>query len=51
MKIHWTDTAIDHLSAIHNYIALDSTQYAKRTVDLLTKRSQQIGNFPQSGRI
>ncbi len=51
MKIHWTDTAIDHLSAIHNYIALDSKQYAKRTVDLLTKRSQQIGNFPQSGRI
>ncbi len=51
MKIHWTDTAIDHLSAIYNYIALDSKQYAKRTVDLLTKRSQQIGNFPQSGRI
>ncbi len=23
MKIHWTDTAIDHLSAIHKYIALD----------------------------
>ncbi len=51
MKIHWTDTALDHLSAIHNYIALDSKQYAKRIVDRLTKRSQQIGNFPQSGRI
>ncbi len=51
MKIHWTDTAIDHLSAIHNYIALDSKRYAKRMVDRLTKKSQQIGNFPQSGRI
>lgn len=51
MKIHWTDTALDHLSAIHNYIALDSKQYAKRIVDRLTKSSQQIGNFPQSGRI
>ncbi len=50
MKIHWTDTALDHLDAIHNYIALDSVDYAKKVVDCLTRRSQQIGDFPQSGR-
>jgi len=51
MKVHWTDTAIDHLSAIYDYIALDAEEYAKRMVDRLTKRSEQIGNFPYSGRM
>ncbi|MEC4685066.1 MAG: type II toxin-antitoxin system RelE/ParE family toxin [Nitrospirota bacterium] len=51
MKVHWTDTAIDCLTAIHDYIAKNSRLYAKRLVDRLTRRSQQIGNFPLSGRI
>ena len=33
MKVHWTETAQEHLRAIHDYIALDSVKYAKRTVD------------------
>ncbi len=32
------------------YIARDSHEYALRMVDRLTKRSQQIGDFPLSGR-
>ena len=51
MKVHWTDTAIDHLSAIYDYIALDVEKYAKRMVDRLTKRSEQIANSPYSGRM
>lgn len=50
MKVHWTDTAEDHLDAIHAYIAHDSPEYAKRMVDRLTRRSQQIADFPLSGR-
>ena len=50
MKIHWTDTAENHLDAIHAYIAHDSPEYAKRMVDRLTRRSQQIADFPLSGR-
>ena len=50
MKVHWTDTARDHLRAIHAYIARDSPQYALRVVDRLTRRSQQIAEFPLSGR-
>ncbi len=50
MKVHWTDTAAEHLDAIYNYIALDSPEYAKRTVDRITRRSQQIKDFPLSGR-
>ena len=51
MKIHWTDTAQQHLAAIHGYIAQNSPTYAKRMVDRLTRRSEQIAAFPLSGRI
>jgi plasmid stabilization system protein ParE len=50
MKVHWTDTAQGHLGAIYAYIAQDSPEYAKRMVDRLTRRSQQIVLFPFSGR-
>jgi len=32
------------------YIARDSKTYALRTVDRITRKSQQIGAFPLSGR-
>ncbi len=51
MIVHWTETAQDHITAIFEYIALDSLEYAKRIVDGLTKRTQQIGDFPYSGRV
>ena len=50
MKVHWTETAQAHLRAIHAYIAQDSPNFAKRTVDRLTRRSLQIAKFPFSGR-
>jgi plasmid stabilization system protein ParE len=50
MKVHWTDTAERHLDAIYAYIAQDSPEYARRMVDRLTRRSQQIAEFPFSGR-
>jgi toxin ParE1/3/4 len=50
MKVHWTVTAEAHLDAIYTHIAQDSPEYAKRMVDRLTRRSQQIGQFPFSGR-
>ena len=50
MKVHWTDTAEGHLDAIYAYIAQDSPEYARRIVDRLTRRTQQIAGFPMSGR-
>ena len=50
MRVHWTHTAIEHLQAIHTYIAKTSPDYALRIVDRLTRRSQQISEFPLSGR-
>ena len=51
MKVHWTDTAQKHLEAIYTYISQNSPEYAKRMVDRLTRRSQQISSHPTSGRI
>jgi toxin ParE1/3/4 len=51
MNVYWTNTAQRHLDAIHAYIAQNSPQYAKRMVDRLTDRSQQISAHPLSGRI
>ncbi len=50
MKVHWTETAQEHLDGIHAHIARNSPVYAKRIVDRLTRRSQQISLFPLSGR-
>jgi len=50
MRGRSTDTAAGHLGAIFAHIAMDSPQYAKRMVDRLTRRSQQISDFPLSGR-
>jgi len=51
MNVYWTTTAQSQLEAIHAYIAQNSPQYAKRIVDRLTGRSQQISSHPLSGRI
>lgn len=51
MKVHWTDTAVEHLTAIRQYISQNSPRYADRVVDRLTRRSRQIAAFPRSGRV
>ncbi len=51
MNVQWTVTALEHLRSIHSYIAQSSPRYAQRIVDRLTRRSQQISEFPLSGRI
>ena len=51
MRVHWTNKALDHLLAIHQYVAQNSEIYADRLVDRPTRRSEQIGLFPESGRM
>lgn len=50
MRVHWTNTALGHLLSIYEYIGQNSPAYADRVVDRLTRRSEQIGAFPGSGR-
>ena len=51
MKVRWTRTAIGHLASIYDHIRQDSPRYARRMVDHITARSQQISNFPRSGQV
>jgi toxin ParE1/3/4 len=51
VKVVWTETAINQLQAIREYIDQTSPEYARRMVDRLTRRSKQIGAFPLSGRV
>ena len=50
MKVLWTENALKHLLDIYEYISQNSPTYATRMVDRLTRRSEQITNFPMSGR-
>ncbi len=50
MGVLWTDVAASQLQAVHDYVAQTSPEYARRLVDRLTRRSEQIGAFPFSGR-
>ena len=51
MRVYWTHTALQHLLAIYEQIARDAPLYAQRTIDRLTKRSEQLAVFPRSGRV
>ncbi len=50
MKVHWTQNAIEHLIGIFQYISINSPSYATITVDRITRRSEQISDYPYSGR-
>ncbi len=51
MQVHWTQNSVNHLSGIYEYISLNSHTYAKNMVDRITRRSEQIGIQPISGRM
>jgi toxin ParE1/3/4 len=51
MNVYWADTAINNLSNIHAFLSQTSPPYAQRIIDRITRRSQQIATFPNSGRI
>ena len=50
-EVVWTDTAKQGLRAIYDYIAQSSPEFARRMVDKITSRTQQIATFPLSGRV
>ena len=51
MKVFWTETSVNHLSSIYRYISQNSPQYAQRLIERLTDHSEQIAQFPFSGRM
>ncbi len=50
MPIVWTDTAIDDLQGIVNYISRDSAVYAKDLARSIVSSVDRLSEFPDSGR-
>jgi len=48
--VNWTDFAKERLHYIHEIIAEKSPKVADNTIEKIVNRSEQIGEFPQSGR-
>ena len=50
MNVLWSAEALNDLDAIYAYIAKDSPIYARRIIERLISRGDQIATYPKSGR-
>ena len=50
MRIEWTEPAVEHLSAIHAFIAHDSKTYASDFVGRILRAVESPARFPLRGR-
>ena len=50
-KVIWTQTALDDLADIKQYIARDSIYYAEKFVDDAFQATERLEVFPESGRM
>jgi toxin ParE1/3/4 len=51
MKVVWTDLAKQHLQLIFDHIEPQSEIYAQRAVNKIVSRADDLGTFPEMGRI
>ena len=51
MRVLWADAALNQVEAIRDYLAQTSPDFARRVVERLVNRSEQIAAFPRSGRM
>jgi addiction module RelE/StbE family toxin len=49
--VRWSDQAKADLKAIHNYIARDSTHYAKKVTHELVEKVGVLAELPRLGRV
>ena len=49
--VRWSDPAKADLKAIHNYIARDSTHYAKKVTQELVEKTGVLDGLPRLGRV
>ena len=49
MRAHWTDKALLRLKQVHDHIAQDSPDNARRFVDRLTRKAALIAYQPRAG--
>ena len=51
MRVVWTDEATEQLEAIYAFVARNSEFYARKLVDKLVSRADELGDFSLSGRM
>lgn len=51
MKVIWSRRALLDIKHIHDYIAQDSTAYARPFVERLLRTTRHLPQFPKSGRV
>ena len=51
MIVVWTETAVEHLAGIRQYISQTSPIYAEQVVRRILDQGKQLEAFPESGRI
>jgi toxin ParE1/3/4 len=49
MMVSWTQNAKRELRAAHDYVAQNSPRYAQGLVDRITRKTEQLAQFPQLG--
>lgn len=47
----WTNPAKEDLKSIHDFIAADSRFYAEKVIENIISRTEQLIEFPLSGRV
>ena len=51
MRIIWSPLAVDRVTEIAEYIAMDNPAAAEKWVTMVFKKVEELQNFPESGRI
>ena len=51
VRVEWADPALADLLEIHDFIARDSSRYARATVEKITDTAAYLANSPQMGEI
>jgi toxin ParE1/3/4 len=51
VKVYFTDAANEQLDHIYAYIAADSPHYAKRVIDRILQKANNIGIMPRAAAI
>jgi len=50
-EITWTDTSVEHLRSIYEYISNDSKVYATRYIQSLIGATRKLRTLPYCGRV
>ena len=50
IDVNWTESALDDLKAIRDYIARDSSYYAQKVVDEAFDKTDNLSMWPNMGR-